>query len=312
MNHRLIPGNSSCLNALRKANLVITESDNFEEVQSILLNARDSSEELQEAAKEAKQHFSKEAESRKMKIRQLETEEQNFYREIAVLNSQKSEAELNLTIEKNRLTKSRQELAEAKDKLREAQNELERAEKNESSNVSKGAIIGAVVFGVFTWGVGAPVGAAIGAAGGAIHNLIEGKCDDARTQIDRCESRFDQSNNGVKEYEASIRRTEQKVGIIRSQLRQVRQDMDSKHEEITSIMSSIDFCEKSCEFWLELNDLSRNAVGRTERLQEMLQKAFKKQDVRLFRSRGTIVLARSWVEAWEQIFKKSETLSINC
>ena len=122
------------------------------------------------------------------KAQELEVVEQKcqsqieeLQREIGTLGCEEEEitkrklnVESTLSGQQAKLREMNSTLTSAENSLRQAERERREKEEEESERRSTGAIAGAVVFGIFTFGIGAPIGAAVGLGiGEAINQLVE-------------------------------------------------------------------------------------------------------------------------------------------
>ena len=74
-------------------------------------------------------------------------------------------------------------------------------------------------------------------------------------------------------------------------------------EDITKVLKSLEFHDRAVEFWQLFGKACAHAVT-TERTQRLRGMAAAEEDLKILRADGTITIAKSFVEAWEEISVK--------
>ena len=73
-------------------------------------------------------------------------------------------------------------------------------------------------------------------------------------------------------------------------------------------MESRKFCDIAEEFWIEFIAVSKTATEKTDRLEKLVDKAIQRDNIKILQANGTIVIAQSIVEAWEEVSKRGQIM----
>jgi len=297
-----------CFAAVKKAHNLISSEGDVNKAKEILENVKEDGELLQEDAKETQGKLAKEAEEMRNEIEQLENEEQRFKLEVSSLASRKASAERNLQSNERSLTQKRSQLAEEEKRLSDAEWDLKKAKEKEAK-VAAAAVAGGILVGAFTFGVGGILaGAAVGGTTAAIINNIEGRCRDARREIRRWKSDIDSTEGSIHSCRDSIRQYERDIQSYRQRLSDNERAAATTHNKITVLVKSKEFCDTSHDFWTEFTALSKTATEKTDRLEKLVGKVVERGNFKVLRANGTVVLATSFVEAWEEVIKRGRIM----
>lgn len=217
---------------------------------------------------------------------------------------EKSEEESELAARQSVLRDNQQRLSFAKNRLRVAKQKLQEAEEREEKIRLGCATVGEVL----TLG---PVGRIIGIgqigdlASGAIAQLIiscRGEEKDARDALNR---RLDDLNSVNSAVEESERRVSYVVSQITSMAKQIESLKQQRHycqEKVGIVRNLIAVAKQSIQFWLLFKQLSEHGIDRTALLQKIVSMATgKKNSNTILQSRSSQRIARSFVEAWEEM-----------
>ena len=308
MDQEIVAKGQHCFAAVQRAyNLIYTEGQG-KEAEKILVALREDGKQLQKAAKETKENFIAEGKKLRDEIAQLEAEEQKFQCEVSSLTSQKSTAEYHLQNQERALSEARQQLSEAESKLRRAESDL-RSAKEKEKNVAVASVTGGVLLGLVTFGVGGlAVGALAGGATAAIINNIEGRCRDARHEKRRCSSDVESSERNLSSTRERVNSYERDIRDYNSRIQRNRRAAEEAHNKVSIMMKSRDFCETSDDFWTEFIAVSKAATERSDRLKKLVDRAIKRENMKVLRANGTTVIVESFVEAWEEVSKRGQIM----
>lgn len=309
MSQELVAKGHRCIIAARRVyDLDVYTESEANDAKNSLAALKEDGEQLQKAAKEAKEDFMEQGRKLKNEMAQLEAEEQSFESTVSSLTSSKSAAEYQLQNQERALSETRSQQSQAENRLRSAESDLRSAKKKEK-DVAVASVAGGIVVGLLTFGVGGlAVGALAGGATAAIINNCEGKVRDARRDISRCHSDVESSERSVRSTRDRVSNIGSEISDYQRRIQHNKQEAIKRHEKVSRVMKSIDFSEKSIDFWEDFTTVSKSATERSERLERLVNKAIKKENYRIMRANGTVTIAQSFVEAWEEVSKKGQIM----
>lgn len=215
------------------------------------------------------------------------------------LKREKDSEEATLDGNRNVLRDNESTLRSAEREVRDAEDELEEAREKEEENVKNGAIVGAVVFGIFTLGLGAPLGAALGAGIGAIVNACEEKESQAKDRLKRRERDCRGARSAVQLSERKVSNIQYQITKLERRIGELEKERKRHHNKVDETKQSIILFKKSIEFWGLFKQLSEHGSSRTSLLQKIVDKANEKGDYRVLHSSASKRVATTFLEEWE-------------
>ena len=309
MNNEIIARGQRCFAAVKMAHDLIGSKGGVDRAKELLANVKEDGEFLQENAKETQEKLVREAKELRAEIERLEREEQRFRLEVSSLTSKKSTTERNLQSDERSLSQKQSQLAEEERRLSDAEWDLKKAKEKEKE-IAVASVVGGTLVGLVTFGVGGLLaGAAIGGSTAAIVNNIEGRCRDARRVVSRWKSDVGSTESSIRSYRNSISQYERDIQSYRQRLRDNEQAAVAAHEKTSVLMKSKTFCDTSHDFWTEFTALSKTATEKTDRLEKLVGRVLERGNFRVLRANGTVVLANTFVEAWEEVTKRGMIMS---
>ena len=307
-NQELVAKGLGCIAAARKANDLILTKSQAKEAAKYLAALEEDGEQLQRAAKEAKHDFMEQEEKLRKEMAQLEVDEQRFECQVSSLRSSKSCAECKLKDQERALSDACSQQSQAEGRLRNAESELSSAREKEAAiaiaSVASGLLLGAVTLGLG----GLAIGAVAGSATATIAIVAEGRVKDAKHDIRRCCTDVEASKKCVLSTRDTVSSIQRDIDAYQQKIQVNKREASTRHEKVTGIMKSIEFSEMSINFWEDFKTVSKHATKRSERLKALVNKATKKDNIRVLRTNGTVIIAESFVEAWEEVLKKGQIM----
>lgn len=300
----IVAKGQKCIAAARMAfNLITTQKDAEVAVKHLSM-LQDNGRSLQEFAEERKKQLLIKEKQLNDEMAELESQKCSYESSISRLNDNKRQAEVRLSSQRQALTHAENELRDAENSLSSARSELRRAKEKEKGAMTTAVVTGVVV-GLFTFGVGgAAVGGAMGAGIAALINELEGKVERAEGKIEYRKADVRRANDEIRSTSSSLNSIEREISDYRSRISNNESRMKDIHKKITSVLDSIAFQKEASDFWKMFTLASEMATERTERLQQIVDKAMKKKNLKILRSDGTITIAETFVDAWEEVTVK--------
>ena len=252
-----------------------------------------------------------EAEAEKL-TKRLETVENYFIakdesilEEIGKLGRREEDVKGKKTIEESRLAQHRSvlqdeqsRLSSAQDQLREAERKLDKAERDAITGLIAGSVVGLFTFGI--------AGAAVGATLAAIVNACKDEVAKAKSNIERRESDRERAKSAVRVSENQISGIVSEIDNLEVKIRSLKEERLRFHEKAGEIKQNIILIKKSVEFWQLFKQASEHGASHTSLLEKIVNKANEKGDYRALHSGGSIRVATTFLEAWEDIASMAE------
>ena len=273
---------------------------------------------LQQLSQEKMVNLEAKIEGLKKSNAELETRKCGLECSISKLNVEKAQAERTCRHKRQELSREEDELGDARRRLRDSQQELKKAEMQKEaikSGCGKAAPVvvgGAIALGLVTFGVGGILTSAAAAAASAsaltaIVSVIaaaESKVKAIREEIQNQESDIDRIKTELTKINNILTDKESKKQNYREQIATNKQDAQDLHQKITTLKQSVAF-EMEALLFCQLFQLSVTRAGeRTERLQKIVCKAQEERRIKILRADGTITIAKTFVDAWEEVTVK--------
>lgn len=304
----LVAKGHSCIAAAAKAyDLIYTES-NAKDAEKYLAALKEEGEQLQKAAEDTKEDLLEKETTLRKEMALLEAEEQRFESAVSSLTNSKSSAEHKLQNHVRALGDSRYQQSQSEERLRRAESELSSAIGKEAG-IATASVAGGIVLGLLTFGIG---GLAVGAvAAGATAGIViacEGKVKDAKSDISRCVTDLENCHSNVRSTRDGISNIERDIGDYQKRIQVNKENAGKMHQKISGIIKSIEFSERSINYWEDFTTVSKQATERSDRLNALVKKATAKENFRIMTSNGTVIIAESFVEAWEEVSKEGQIM----
>ena len=187
--------------------------------------------------------------------------------------------------------------------LKDRENDLRRAEENKSKASSKkdGAVAGTVVGGVgaVVLGIFFPPSLAVTVPAVAAAGTISIK--EACEAVDNCRGR-------IRDVEQLIANDKRQIDSANSEINAVQQDIASLQSRLKSLYSdrgqlrmTISFLHQAVTYFSELQVAVEGGQQRTELLHKLMQHVNKKQQYKILDSKGMVIVANNFVEAWRRV-----------
>ena len=299
--YALVIKGQECIKAAQTVVKLITTQKDADEAVNHLSRLQDSGRSLQDFAEENKQKLFIKEKQLNSELATLESQKYSYESTVSRLTEEKNRAEGRLYTQRRLLTDAENELHRAKESLDRARSELRRAKEKEKAAMTTSVVTGVVV-GLFTFGVGgAAVGGAMGAGIAALVNELEGKVKRAERNIQYKQADVDSANDDIRSTSSTLSNIQSEISNYRSRISSNKQQISNIHNRITSVVNSIAFQKEAADFWKMFTEAAERATERTERLQQIVDKAAKKKNFKILRSDGTITIAKTFVEAWEEV-----------
>ena len=88
---------------------------------------------------------------------------------------------------------------------------------------------------------------------------------------------------------------------ISKEVEQLERQRQERHNELSDVRSMVVFILQAVTFWKEVAELARGAGGKTENIQKIVERAQKKDSVRILTSKGTRIKMKSFKECWMEL-----------
>ena len=297
-----------CFAAMKTAHELVYTKGDAKAGRKILASLKRDGLELRRAAQEKKARFLEEAQQLNRQIRRLKEEEQTFHLEVSTLNDQKVEAEYHLENQERALEEVRGQLSEAEDHLKRAESDLRDA-KHRERNVGVISVVAGGLLGLVTFGVGGiAVGTLVGGVTAATINNIEGRCREARKDVRQWNSEVSSAEESASLAREKVERYEHDILSYGCRIDSNRFAAEYAQNQVTALMESVAFCKTSCNFWVEFIGLSKTATAKTDLLEKLVNKAIQRDNISILRANGSIVKAKSFIEAWEEVARREQSM----
>ena len=231
--------------------------------------------------------------------------EESVHKEIGKLGRREEDLKGEKNIEETRLGKHRSvlrdeqsRLSSAQDELREAERKLDKAQRDAKTGLVTGAVVGVITFGL--------VGAAVGASVAAIVNACKAEVAKAKSNVDRRESDRERARSAVRASENQISSIVSEIDNLEVKISRLKEERLRFHEKAGEIKQDIILIKKSVEFWQLFKQASEHGAGRTSLLEKIVNKANEKGDYRALHSGGSRRVAKTFLEAWEDMESMAE------
>ena len=260
--------------------------------------AREANQRAKELEKAAEQYLSQ-AEELQRKIGMLGCEEQELEKRKLTLES--TQAGHKVTLKEMQKT-----LSDAEYSLRQA--ERERCEKEEEENGRRigGAVTGAFVLGIFTFGIGAPIGAALGAGiGELINQLVEAE-ENARREVERCRDKVNKTELEIESTRVELSRLQRRITTLSGEITKLKQERLSYHEKAGQAKEGVAFFRRASVFWQEFKQISEHGVDRTALVKRIISKAKENENLSFISAKASQRVGLTFLEAWELMETKCE------
>ena len=246
-----------------------------------------------------------------------------FYDEQDRLKQLLREKEKALREEEEKLRKAEQELKDTEAEL-ERQRENERRLRRRSGYVLLFGVFASTVVGAMTFGAGAAPTAALAVAGGgsaaaaaiaavviAITALLS-KMSDLQKEIKRRNREIDTLHEQISALKISIAKNESEIQDCKEELQKNEMKIKDLEPELARLQQS-EYFEVEADNFCQLFQLYVTEDSeRTKRLQSIAQKAQEERNITILRTDGTVTVAKSFIEALEEVaIKHGKVLSLN-
>ncbi len=282
---------------------IVTTQKNVEKAASQLSALHDDAKHLQKVAEEIRENFANKEKELQKELTVLDAEMQSHQSAVTMLNDEKSQAEARRRMQEQRITDTQNELREAEGRLSTAstaERDLHRAKTVMTTSIATSAVVGIVTFGVGAL-VAAGVGAAAEAGIGALINDAEGRVREARSDIGHKKDDIERTKKELSDTNSSLNSVQQQISSFQARIAGKKNEIDRVHRKIGGIKESIAFQLKSIHFWQLFTQASETATERNQRLEKIVSKAAEKENLKIMRSNGTTIIAKSFLEAWKEI-----------
>ena len=193
----------------------------------------------------------------------------------------------------------------AESKLRNAKENLRREESKKTDAKAGGAFGGALLGALIGGPVGMVVGAAAGLGASALITELRGKVDDAQRNVERCRSEVSNAEASLNSVRYSLQSVEGELSSCQTSLNKIKKgaaESDSIQKKIASVKNKLGFINDAIHFWSIFVNISQDATERTRYLEEVIQITQTTRNYELIASNGTRIAARSFMEAWRQLY----------
>ena len=255
---------------------------------------------LAEAAKELAERLEAVDKHYQGKDEELLRQIGNLHGQESQLQSQQNVEQSQLTAQQNVLYDNESRLSSAEGNLRDAERKRRKAEEEEK-NIQIGSTVGGALLGLFTGGAGFLIGAAAGAGIGAMVNACRDEEKDAQAVVNRRRSDLESARSAVNESQRRISNIESQIRSLTQQIEHKKQERQQLHKKLDEIRAIVIFVKESIEYWLLFKQTSEHGVNRTELLQKITTRAAEKKDYRILKSKSSQDIAKTFIEAWEEI-----------
>ena len=300
-NNQLVLKGQACIQAAKNAyNLIYTQKDT-EKAAECLSVLKEDAKLLQSAAEESKEKGAGKERELEQEIDRLTKEKDGYDLTVSRLNKERKDEEYKLSQQRQALSNAESDLCDARSLLSDAESELRRAKEKEKVAMTTAVTTGVVV-GLFTFGIGGAAIAGAAAAGiTALVQEIEGKVKKARDKIRSRENDVSRAQSAISSSQQALSNIQCKISDYNGRIATTERRMKEVHDKISENKPTLAVHRQALELWELFAQASENAAETTQRLEKIIQKANEKQNLKIVRSNGTIKIAESVVEAWEEI-----------
>lgn len=307
MSDSLVAKGQLCIaTAVSAYNLISTKSD-AKNASKQLSSLQHNAKYLQDLAREREQEMVIKEKQLKGENSTLESQKQGYDSVISKLKGDKISAECRLDSQQRALEENKSELSRAESRLSEAQSELRKAREHaETAKIA--SISGGIALGILTLGLGSIVGAVATTAAVTAAIIIVDKLKD---KVKEVEMNVERKRQDISRKQTEISDTNKALSHVESEIKDHMQrlshnetKMQETHDEISVVLKAIVFHKQAVEFWQLFILDSEHASMCTEKLKHIVDKAAKKENMKILRSSGTITFVTTFIEAWEEISVK--------
>ena len=284
-----------CLEAAHQ--LIIHHHHHPEEAIEKLRSLEEDGKTLHKSAMSQKEKLQKKEKESENMLTTLHKERERCESRKRNLKKEKSGIELSYTREETSLKNAQEDLEKAESGLRDAESSLEYAKGQREKTMALsffGTALATLAFG--------PIGFAAGAVTGAVAISNE------ENNVERARNRKDQCNRTVRDAESCVNSTRQSLQRIESDIKdcnrklsQCETQIEEKHRKIAAMRQSIAVLIEAEFLWEMLGQAATHATERTEFLKRIVKKAEEFQKREILTSKGTVIMATTFIEAWEAI-----------
>lgn len=300
-NNQLALKGQACVLAARNAYDLIKTKEDAEKAAKCLSALTEDGKQLRSVAEENKEKSVAKERELEDEIIHLTGERDKYDLKVSQLNDEKRNKEYERSQQETALSNAESDLRDAKTMLSNAESELRRAKEKEKATMTTAVTTGVVV-GLFTFGIGGlAAGAAVGAGIAALINEAEGRVDKARERIRNRENDKGRASRTIQSLEQAISRIKSEIADYNTRIENTKRTLDEVHQKITENKLTMALHRKAMELWGLFAMASEDATEATQQLESILEKANEEQNLKIIRSNGTIKIAKSVVEAWEEI-----------
>ena len=222
------------------------------------------------------------------------------------LRERKLRAESALRGQEATLSEMQGTLSSAERSLREAERIRHEKEEEEKSRRTTGAVAGAVILGLFTFGAGAPLGAALGVGiGEMINQLVEAE-ETARREVERCRNKCQSVESDIESTKHELSSMYRENLLLTMDIEKLKLQRYRFNEEALRMKEGVLFFRRASVFWQEFKQISEHGVDRTSLVQRIICKAKEKQDLSFLNKRANRQVGMTFLEAWEMMEAKCE------
>ena len=233
------------------------------------------------------------------KMASIQQEKQHFLKIVDQLKQSKDNVEKELEQLEIKVATSEKDLMQAQKVVQDAEGALSSAQHRARRKKRRGKLLGGVVGGL----VAGPIGVVVGAAGGGAisHEQAKGRVDAAKSTLSRRRNERDSAKRSLDTTRDKLPPILQQITEYEAKIEENEVISGQKHEEIGAVKKSIVFVKESVNFWEDFLLAAQYAENRTERLKSIVQKAEEMVNLTILKADGTIMVAISFVDAWEAL-----------
>lgn len=220
------------------------------------------------------------------KINNALTNEQSLERE-------RSAAQIQLDSERNQLSRYQSELRSAESRLDKAKRERREAENKRNAMIAVIGFATLLTFGAASAFAAAAVGA--GAAAAAFNETL----NDAEREISRCNNSISSTRERICQYEGNISTLNSRISQLNSEKSTYNEQRSQMQQEKGRIKEVIVFLCDAQRFWQDYFNTTEHSAGCTDHMADLLAHHVQTKEYRLFDSKGTELVLKSFEEAWD-------------
>ena len=225
------------------------------------------------------------------KMATIQQEKQHFLKVVAELQQSKDDVERELGGLEATLASLECDLTRAQKEVQEAEGALSGAQHHARRRRRRGRLLGAVVAGL--------PGAII--VGTAAYEHAKRRVDETKSTLSRRKNERDSAKRSLDTSRNKLPPILQQITEYEAKIKENKVISGQKHEEIGAVKKSIVFVKESVNFWEDFLLAAQYAENRTERLKSIVQKAEEMVNLTILKADGTIMVAISFVDAWEAL-----------